>query len=223
MRLKMRFSKKWIVIIILAVLVILYIVLDSLIRPTILTLAESRLKAIAVSAMNNAVRDTIGKSGITYTDLIYIQKDGEGNITMINANTVLMNELAADTAMAAQNNILNAGEQGISIPLGTVFGGPLLTGRGPAIVVKFEPTGSVTTNIEDELDAAGINQTSHKIYFILNASIKIVVGNISQTVEVSSEVLISETIIVGKVPQTYLHLNGTESSGLLNLLPGSKS
>jgi sporulation protein YunB len=223
MSLKIRLPKKWIVIIILVVLAILYLVMDSLIRPTILTLAESKLKAIAVSAMNNAVRDTIGKSGITYTDLINIQKDDEGNIAMINANTVLMNEIAADTATAAQNNILNAGEQGISIPLGTVFGGPIFSGRGPAIVVKFEPTGSVTTNIEDKLDDAGINQTSHKIYFILTASIRIVVRNISQTVEVLSEVLISETIIIGKVPQTYLHLNGTESSGMLNLLPENKS
>lgn len=222
MKIRLRVPKKWIIIIILLLLVFAYILIDSLIRPTILTLAESKLKAIAVSAMNDAVRNTIGKSGINYSDLINIQKDEAGNISIINANTVLMNELAADTATAAQNNILNVGQQGIEIPVGTVFGGPLLTGRGPSIVVKFEPSGSVTTDIKDELDAAGINQTSHKIYFILTASIRVVLGNISQTVEVSSQVLISETIIVGKVPQTYLQFSGT-NGGLLNLLPSSKS
>lgn len=222
MKHKIKLPKKWIIVLILLVLLAVYMLVDSMIRPAIVSLAESKLKAIAVTAMNDAVRKTVGGSGVNYSDLMDIEKDGDGNISIINANTVLLNELAAETATAAQNNILNAGQQGISIPLGTVFGGPLLTGRGPAIIVKFEPAGSVTTNIKDELDAAGINQTSHRIYFILNASIRIIVGNISQTVDVSSNVLISETIIVGKVPQTYLQFSGS-SSGLLNLLPNNET
>jgi sporulation protein YunB len=222
MKHKIKLPKKWIIILILLVLLACYMVIDSMVRPAIVSLAESKLKAIAVTAMNDAVRKSIGGSGVNYSDLMDIEKDGDGNISIINANTVLLNELATETATAAQNNILNAGQQGINIPLGTVFGGPLLTGRGPAIIVKFEPAGSVTTDIKDELDAAGINQTSHRIYFILNASIRIIVGNISQTVEVSSQVLISETIIVGKVPQTYLQFSGS-SSGLLNLLPNNET
>jgi sporulation protein YunB len=201
------------------VLVAGYLILDSVIRPTILSLSEARLRAIGVKAMNDAVRETIGASKVTYSDLIHIEKDDTGKISLITANTVLMNNMAAQTAMAAQDKILNAGEQGVNIPIGTILGGPLLTGRGPAVVIKFEPVGSVTTDIKAEFEDAGINQTRHKIYLVLDATVRILVGNAAQTVEISSKVLISDTIIVGEVPQGYY--KGAQSD-LLNLLPGAE-
>jgi sporulation protein YunB len=141
MRLRVKFSKKWIIVFILIVLVAGYLILDSMIRPTILSLSEARLRAIGVKSLNDAVRETFGSSNVTYSDLIHIEKDSAGKPSLITSNTVLMNNLAAQTAMAAQDKILNAGQQGVSIPIGTVIGGPLLTGRGPAIVIKFEPVG----------------------------------------------------------------------------------
>lgn len=222
MRPRGKFSKKWIIIVVVIVVVLVtgYLVLDSLMRPAILSLSEARLKAIGVKAMNDAVRETIGESSITYSDLIHIEKDDEGNIALVTANTVLMNNLASETAMSAQDKILNAGAQGVSIPIGTILGGPLLTGRGPAIVVKFEPVGSVTTDIRAEFEEAGINQTRHKIYLVLGATVRILIGNAAQTVEISSKVLVSDTIIVGQVPQGYYQ---GYQSGLLNLLPGNES
>jgi sporulation protein YunB len=219
MRLRVKFSKKWIIVLVLIVLVAGYLILDSVIRPTILSLSEARLRAIGVKAMNDAVRETIGASKVTYSDLIHIEKDDTGKISLITANTVLMNNMAAQTAMAAQDKILNAGEQGVNIPIGTILGGPLLTGRGPAVVIKFEPVGSVTTDIKAEFEDAGINQTRHKIYLVLDATVRILVGNAAQTVEISSKVLISDTIIVGEVPQGYY--KGAQSD-LLNLLPGAE-
>jgi hypothetical protein len=49
--------------------------------------------------------------------------------------------------------------------------------------------------------------------------VRILVGNAAQTVEISSKVLISDTIIVGEVPQGYY--KGAQSD-LLNLLPGAE-
>lgn len=219
MRLHIRVSKKWIAILLLALVVIAYILIDNAVKPTIGSMSEARLRAIAVKAMNTAVRETIGDE-MSYTDLINIEKDDSGKIALVSANAVLMNNLAADTAITAQDKILNIGEQGISIPIGTIIGGQLLTGRGPSIKVKIEPVGSVTTDFMTEFEDAGINQTRHKIYLILNASVRIVIGNSSQTVEISSQVLISETIIIGDVPQSYLQLDSKDD--LLNLLPNNQ-
>ena len=210
--------KIWILIFVVALAAVGYIMVDNSIRPTILSLSEARLRAIAVKAMNEAVRETIGND-ISYSDLINIQKDDQGKITLVSANTVLMNNLAASTAIAAQDKILNIGEQGISIPLGTVLGGQMLTGRGPAVEVRVEPVGSVTTDFKTEFEAAGINQTRQKIFIVLNATVRILVGNTAQTVEISTQVLISETIIIGDVPQSYVDVANTDD--MLNLLPDS--
>ncbi len=218
MKARKRHLKAWFALLLLILVTVGYIIIDDAIRPTILSLSEARLRAIAVKSMNEAVRETVG-SGVTYTDLINIQKDKEGNITLISANAVLMNNLAANTAIAAQDKILNIGEQGIKIPIGTILGGQLMSGRGPAVVVRVEPVGSVTTDFMTEFEAAGINQTRHKIYLVLNASIRILIGSSSQTVEISSQVLISETIIIGDVPQSYVEVDDTDD--MLNLLPDS--
>jgi sporulation protein YunB len=219
MRLKVRISKKWIALIILALLVTAYLIIDSAIRPTILSLSESELRAVAVKAMNDAVRETIGDSGVTYSDLTHIEKDETGKISLISVNTTLVNELGAETALAAQDKIMNAGEQGIFIPIGTILGGQILTGRGPSVVIKFEPVGSVTTELKTQFEEAGINQTRHKIFLILTASVRIMIGSVSQTVSISTQVLISDTIIIGDVPRSYFENN---NGGLLNLLPGGE-
>lgn len=206
----------WIVVILLVLAFVGYLMIDNSVRPTILSLTEARLRSIGVKAMNDAVQETIG-GGFVYTDLINIQKDNEGKITLISANTALMNSLAAKTANCAQDKILSIGEQGISIPLGTIIGGQLLSGRGPSVKVRIEPVGSVTSEFKTEFEDAGINQTRHKIYIVMTATVRIVVSNTSQSVDISSQVLISDTIIIGDVPQNYFQ--GTQDQ-LLNLLPG---
>lgn len=216
MRLRIKISKKWIAVLLLALVLVGYLIIDETVRPTILSISEARLRAIAVQAMNDAVRETVG-ADINHADLIIIEKDDAGKISLVYANAVLMNNLAASTAIAAQDKILNIGEQGINIPIGTIIGGQLLSGRGPAVSVKFEPVGSVTTDFKTEFEDAGINQTRHKIYLILNSSVRIIIGNSSQTVEISSQVLISETIIIGEVPHSYMRFESKE--GRLNLLP----
>lgn len=201
----------------LVLVVVGYLMIDNAVRPSILSLTEARLRSIGAKAMNDAVQETIG-DGFVYTELINIQKDNEGNIALISANTGMMNSLAAQTANCAQDKILNIGEQGISIPIGTIIGGQFLSGRGPAVKVRIEPVGSVISEFKTEFEDAGINQTRHKIYIIMTATVKIVVGNASQSVEISSQVLISDTIIIGDVPQNYFQ--GTQDQ-LLNLLPGN--
>jgi sporulation protein YunB len=219
MRRQHKISKILIVVLIAAVIIAAYFILDNAIRPTILSLTEARLRAIAVKAMNDAVRETVG-SDVGYSDLIDIEKDDQGKIVLVSANAVMMNQLAASTAIAAQEKILNLGEQGIGIPIGTIVGGPLMTGRGPQIYVKFEPVGSVSTDFMTEFEDAGINQTRHKVYLVFDATVRILIGSSPQTVDISSQVLISDTIIIGEVPQSYFQ--GTQDQ-LLNLLPSDGS
>jgi sporulation protein YunB len=215
MRRRLKISKLWIIVLVVVILVAGYYLVDNAIRPTILSISEARLRAIAVKAMNDAVRETVG-SDVGYSDLINIEKDDQGKIVLVSANAVKMNELAASTAIAAQEKILNLGEQGIGIPIGTILGGPLMTGRGPQISVKFEPVGSVTTDFKTEFEDAGINQTRHKVYLVFDATVRILIGNSPQTEDITTQVLISDTIIIGEVPQNYFQ--GSEDQ-LLNLLP----
>ena len=95
-----KISKLWIILLVVIALIAGFFALDNAIRPTILSLSEARLRAIAVKAMNDAVRETVG-SDVGYLDLIDIEKDEQEKIVLVTSNAVMMNQLAASTAIAA--------------------------------------------------------------------------------------------------------------------------
>lgn len=183
--------------------IILFVIVDKNTAPTVIAMAEAKVRAMAVKAMNDSVR-AVMTNPLKYTDLIKIVQDNEGKIKLIQADTVKMNDIAMTTAMMCQDNIANIGE--IGIPLGTVLGGQLLSGRGPTIYAKIVPVGSVTTDFESEFQNQGINQTRHKIYLNVHTSVRIVVPSQSKQIDVTTKVLVTECIIIGEVPSSYVNV-----------------
>lgn len=96
------------------------------------------------------------------------------------------------------------GEQDVKIPIGTLSGSPLLAGKGFKVTIRVLPLGSVKCQFVSEFETAGINQTRHKIYLDVVATISIVLPTSQSIVKTNTPVLVSESIIVGKVPDTYL-------------------
>jgi len=215
MRFRIRFKRGFFVILALIVLVIAFIWINNAIRPTVLSIAEARLQSIAVKAMNDAVRETI--SDLDYKDLVNVTIDSNNSVSFIQADTMKMNDVATKTALKAQENISSIGEQGISIPIGTLMGGQLFSGQGPRIRVRMQPIGSVTSEYKTEFEDAGINQTRHKIFIILTSNVRIVIGNRGNNVSVATQILVSETIIIGGVPDSFMKFDNEDE--MLNLLP----
>ena len=215
-RFRFKIPKKIIAIVLVLAILLAYMLIDGAVKPTIFDLSEAKLKYLAIQAMNNAIVETI--AGVTYDDLITILKDSDNRVTMMQVNALKMTELASKAALKAQDTIMNLGNQGIYIPLGTIVGGQMLSGKGPLIRIDIIPMGSVMAKYNSALEPAGINQTNSKIYMVLTANIQIVVGNTGKLVEVSQQAMIAENIIVGNVPSSFLQSTRDE---LLNLVPGN--
>jgi sporulation protein YunB len=205
-----------IVISILISALLIFLWIDLAIKPTIIAMSEAKVEYIAVLAMNNAVSQILG-SNIKYTDLTDVLTDKDGKITMIQYNTILINTLARETSTLAQDEIRSLGEAGINVPLGSITKSKILSGRGPMIKVRIIPVGSVSTDFSDEFKQAGINQTRHKIFLTLKTQVRIVVPLGSDIIDVSTRVPITETIIVGDVPNSYVNVDNEDQ--MLNLIP----
>ena len=67
----------------------------------------------------------------------------------------------------------------------------------------MERAGNIETNIDSEFTSVGINQTRHRIYLDLKCVVGILTPFKTINKEVSSKVLLTETVIVGDVPSTY--------------------
>lgn len=184
-------------------------------RPVILAMAEAQARVLAVQAMNDAVFEVMREGGV-YSDLMHVVLDGEGRVSMMQANTARMNELATQAALAVQKNLDAIAEAGVEIPLGAAFGSRLLAGSGPIVHVRVVPVGAVSTEFVSEFTAAGINQTRHRIFLQMDATVQMVIPTGTQTAAVSAHVPVAESIIVGEVPDSFVDVADTED--MLNLL-----
>ena len=215
---KLKLTKKRLVSIFVVTIsiVVITLVFSFMVNPVIMDTVEIKSMALATRAMNSSIADVVMNS-IVYDDLVNIISDDFGNISMIQANSLEINNLSKDLAQTCEERIGEYGKLGVSIPMGTFTGIPLLVGRGPRIKVKMTPIGSVVCRFVSHFESAGINQTVHKIYVNVVAKVSVVMPLSSRQFEAEQQVLISESVIVGQVPEVYLYSDTLDT--LLNFVP----
>ncbi len=200
---------KIILFLVLTVIVIAYSVFRNNAKHVIMAVSEARVKAMTTTSVNLAIYETL--NGISYSDLIDVIKDDKGEIAMLSANAVKVNRLARDTAYLSQRNLELLGTQGVEIPIGAFTGSKILAGFGPEVTIKIIPVGNVSCNFYSEYQTVGINQTLHKIYMEAVASVDIILPGYSIKVSVPTQIFVCESILVGKVPETYVDADGLGS------------
>lgn len=190
--------------------------LNYMVNPIIIQMSEAKIRSLATKAVGGAIYEVVSQDNV-YNDLINVTYNNEGNITMIQANAIAINLLNRTLTRMAQTKLEEIGNQGINIPIGSFSGLPILVGKGPNINVKLIPIGAITSSFSSEFTYAGINQTNHKIYVNISSNISMVLPTTNQTIQTFTQVLICESIIIGKIPETYLQSDSLDE--MLNLVP----
>lgn len=180
--------------------------LDKTLRPIILAYCDAEARGIALETINETISVEF-QNKISYDDIITVKTDKDGNIVMIQANSVELNRIGSQIALSVQKRIRTIDGRNGSIPLGVVFKNDLLSNYGPKIPFKMKPVGFVNTNYRSEFQAAGINQTRHIIYLDIKANVQVIVPFARNNVSIVTSVPISESIIVGKVPDSYANID----------------
>ena len=191
---------------------------NASLRPVLEGLASARVESAAARAMNEAILEVLGSASTG--ELLSAQASNEGHVSLLTADAGKLNLLAADCAAAAQRRIQDLGEQGVSVPLGTLSGVPLLAGLGPRLSFRFTPVGMVQSSFHSEFRSAGINQTLHRITLQLTGTVRVALPGRSYSVTVLTQAPVAENVIVGDVPEAYTNVANTDD--LLNLIPENK-
>ncbi len=193
------------------IVALLFLLADRNVKPLVFSLAEARSAAMASQVLSGAMAEAIGE-GVGYEELMNVRMDEKGQVALLSANTLKMNLLADRAGEAALRRLQSMSSEEVSIPLGAALGVTLFAGAGPQIPISIVPVGSISSDFATEFEACGINQTRHKVYLQLTASIRIVIPNGAKTTQVSANMLVAESIIVGAVPDGFVgyNLNGEE-------------
>ena len=199
------------IILLFAFLNIFFYLFDKRVLPTALSMAEVKLKGEAINIINEESVNVYSED-YNYEDLIKIEKDAEGNITLIRADTVLQNYLASQVVLRCNERLNDLEEFGTKVPIGYLTNNSFFYQMGPEINIKLKRVGNINTSYESIFESAGINQTRHKIYLNVEMKMRVIVTLKSKDVDVTCQIPVSETIIVGKIPDTAINLNGSQKS-----------
>lgn len=126
----------------------------------------------------------------------------DGDVTGLVVDSVTLNKITAELTFDVTRR-LESEKSIFLLPLGNVTRIKLFSGKGPGIKIKAVPLGNVSVGAESSLTSAGINQTVHRITIRVNALVGILLPFRTKETEISCEYVISEMLIVGKVPELY--------------------
>ncbi len=202
--------------IIIALIATILLYMHFVVNPIIIDSSEAKVKATTQIAIENAVYDVL-KNKIVYDNFVNIIKDENGDVQLITANAFEMNLLSKELLSSAQEGLINASQDGIDIGIGSFTGLPILADLGPKISIKMSPIGTVYSKYYSEFVSAGINQTSHKIYLIIESDVNLILPTTTKKIHTTTQILLTESIIIGKIPDTYLNSNNLDE--MLNLVP----
>lgn len=186
------------------------------IRPITDKQCVNMAKSISTKISNEQA--TIVMSKYKYEDLCTISKDNNGNITMIKANVIPINEIISDVAIKIQEEFNKTDNSNFSIRLGSFTGSRLLSGKGPKVNIKMSTIGNLDTDLKSEFSSAGINQTLHKMYLQVECNVIILTPFNTMEEKISNQVLLAEAVIVGTTPNTYYNFDGVTTNNLLETI-----
>ena len=180
--------------------------LNRRLGPVLEAKASSQATNLMTQAIDAAVDSCLQENGMSYGDFVTITTDGAGMVTALTSNTAANSRFKRQVVEAITRQLATLDSDGLGIPLGTLTGQPLLSGKGPSVRVRVDSVGEVTAGYDNSFTAAGVNQTLHRVSLDITATVRLFLPGKILPVSVSSSVCVAETVIVGETPDTYLNL-----------------
>lgn len=194
------------IVLVLILLFLFVILLDVQLRPIMESITTNQARIKATDTINSTVAEELKNNGVSYSDLVNIERSDAGEVLAITTNVVKMNELRAVIIRDVQSKLGENSHQTVGVPFGTLTGNDLLHGYGPNVPLKVTLSGNVTADFKSAFDSAGINQTKHQIYLNIHTNVYSFIPWFNSTTEIDTNVLVAETVIVGQVPQVVANL-----------------
>lgn len=193
-----------------ALLLFSLVKLEQKIRPVAQAMAEYACREQAVRWMQTAVADCLQNAPELLEDLYTLQYDEAGQMQSVVGDTARLT-LLQYTLESDLTRSMGEGKADFAIPLGTLLGLQLFSGRGPDIAVKVIPLSHIESRVETGFVSAGVNQTKLQTDLVFSVQLCAVLAGMQVETTAESGICVAQLLIVGDTPQFYLE--GADSSG----------
>ena len=176
--------------------------------PLVRDMAVAGAKNAAAAAMQKAVAARM--TGGQWSDLVQLVKDGEGQITAAVTDVGRVNELQAALSGDVIAALTAPNTADLGVPLGNLLPSPFFSGLGPKVPIRILSVSEVEVKLMSRFTSAGINQTLHRLLLTLSARVRVLIPTGTVTAFVYADVTAAETLIVGRVPDSYMYFEGSD-------------
>ena len=169
-------------------------------------IAVSDASDVVTLSVNKVIADVMGQQDFASDYFVSFSKNESGEVSAISSNMSHINALSAEILDRVVGQT-DTNRLTVSIPVGNLSGVSILMGRGFAVPIEIVMLTSSRVEFSNSIVTAGINQTKHQITLDVIVDIDVLIPWGKRTTQVVTDVLIADTVIVGKVPNTYLNMN----------------
>ncbi|TDX46789.1 sporulation protein YunB [Orenia marismortui] len=189
-------------IVLISILILSVFLIETTLQPILRDVCKTDVTGMLTNIINKAVNNETNT--FSYNKLVSIKTNRQGHIILMQPNLQIVNDLSSNITLSVQQALENLDDRLISIPISQIFGIEILSKFSPKFKAHIVPYGSVKSNIIDEFESVGINQTRHKIYLEVQTKVRVVVPLTGADIDVTTQIPLTEAVIVGQVPQVYV-------------------
>ena len=191
-------------------------------HPTLVRLGTAHASRMGEMAVHQAVEEVFLEDQFVNSRLISLETTPDGQISAVVPDVAAMNRLKAKLALSVTETLEQFQNTEVAIPAGTLSGVDFLANFGPRLSISMFPYGKALVEIESHFSDAGINQTRHQMMLVVDMEVSLLLPDThSVNAGVKTRVPLSETVVVGSVPNSYTNLETEKEQvkdDLLNLI-----
>ena len=169
----------------------------------------------AIKEINTLMEDEVFSHPDEFADLVVLERDSDNRITALRTDIIAVGKVKARIVNGLFDRLDYLEETQTEVPLGTVFAPNLFTGMGPRVKVGLAGLAQMEAQFVSAFTSAGINQTLHQVMVTVNTRVAAILPLYTVETDVSTDICIAETVIVGEVPQSFTDISG-DNRGLID-------
>ena len=152
------------------------------------------------SAERVSVNEKMKEMNLSYDKLMNITYSQNGEVQSLNTDVITVNKLKNEVTAELSEKLSGEFEYVVELPIGSIINTEFLSGSGKTIEFNNTVTGDVKSEFRSEFETGGVNQTIHRLYIDITGDLLIIGGGEQEPIELTTSVLVGETVLVGNVP-----------------------
>ena len=194
------------ILIALPLLLILAFIVYFRYTPYVREAARVRVVNAASDWLVDAINAELHSGRIDFSHMTYLEKDVNGNITAVRTNTAEMNCLKSEIMELLGDEMPELDAQALGVPIGSILLPDYFAGQGVRLPVRVVALSSSDASFQTTFESAGINQSVQRVVLNVRITLTVLSPAGTQEIDVDSDVIVAETIVVGTVPNSYVNL-----------------